>query len=377
MSPLVSPTSGRPLAPDGPFTLTDGTERWPVLDGIAYLRVGREALVGDALARIDAGDADGALCLLLADQDDWWDGPPPHADDLARLVREREALSLRSAMDLLGYGRVGHYFAHRWSDPTFMAGLALVDAHWREPESALELACGIGHYLRELLAAGVAVCGGDVVFSKLWLARHWVAGAAELVCFDARAPWPVAGRRFDLVLCQDAFYFLEPKAEILERLRAIAAGPIALAHIHNRDAANLSAGAAVSADDIARMFPDALVYDDAALTRAAAHGTTPAAQPPGALRQVEAFSVLDRPSGPVRSATGPLNAPKADTAYRRNPLYRATPTGAAVAWPSERYGAEYGPLATYPGHTDLPEYPASWTAEQVRRREVVALPERW
>ena len=100
--------------------------------------------------------------------------------------------------------------------PTFLAGLALIEAHWRPTRTAFELACGIGHYGRDLARRGIAVTGADVVFAKLWLARHWVVPAeTRLICFDAAAPWPVAEERFDLVFCHDAFYFLEPKAEIL------------------------------------------------------------------------------------------------------------------------------------------------------------------
>lgn len=378
MSPLHSPTTGLPLRPEGPFLLTDEVEHWPVVDGIPYLRAGRDALVRDAVAFIRNGDPDRALLLLLADQDDWWDGAPPAEGDLARLTRERDSLSLREAMDLLGYGRVGHYFAHRWSDPTFMAGLALIDAHWSEPVSAFELACGIGHYLRELSAAGIATCGADVVFSKLWLARHWVLDpGTELVCFDARRPWPLAERRFELVLCQDAFYFLEPKADILARLRAMAAGPLIVAHIHNREAETMSAGVGMSADEISRMFPGAAIYDDAALTLAAQRGEAPVSQQPSALRSVEAFSVAEAKPLSARAASGPLSAPRAGAVYRRNPLYRQGEGGAEIVWPSERYGAEYGPCATYPMRTDLPACPPEWSADQARSREIVSLPDRW
>ena len=71
MTVLLSPTTGKPLRKDGPGVLTDGTERWPVLAGIPYLRTGRRELRDAALAAIDRGDERGALALLLRDQDDW------------------------------------------------------------------------------------------------------------------------------------------------------------------------------------------------------------------------------------------------------------------------------------------------------------------
>jgi SAM-dependent methyltransferase len=251
------------VTPDTPHSLRDASGgRWPVIDGIAFTRASRPELAAEALARLDAGDHDGALVLLLADQDDWWHGATADESALRALLRDRERLTLREAMVHLAWGPVGDYFAHRWSDPTFLAGLALMEAHWTAPQSAFELACGIGQYLRALGQRGVACTGADVVFAKLWVARHWVAPEAELICLDAAVmPWPLGplgkARHFDLVACHDAFYFLEPKGPILDRLRLMAGdeGWLAIGHVHNRDWPNLSAGSAVSAGELAALFP--------------------------------------------------------------------------------------------------------------------------
>ena len=239
---LVSPVSGRPLASDTPHSLSDGTgERWPVVDDIPYLRTGRAALVADVLARLDVGRVDEALVALLADQDDWWTGPATDTGELTRLVAERDTLTLRAAMALLRFGPVADYFAYRWSDPTCLAGLALLEAHWTEPATAFELACGIGHYLRELGARGVACTGADVVFAKCWLAKHWVAPEAIYVVFDAGARWPIGDARFDLVQCHDAFYFMPEQATIAARLRGAvgAHGTLAVSRLRNADYAGL------------------------------------------------------------------------------------------------------------------------------------------
>ena len=374
---LVSPTNGRELVADGPYSLTDGAARWPVVDGIAYLRAGRERLVADALSLLDAGDRTGALVILLADQDEWWRGPIASAGAIEALVNGAGHLSLRDAMRLLDWGPVADYFAYRWSDPVFVAGLGLVEAYWSEPSSAFELACGIGHHARALTQRGVSVAGGDVVFAKLWVARHWMVPDADLVCFDASAGWPIGSERFDLVACHDAFYFLEPKLEILERLRGLSRGCLLVSHVHNRDWPNFSAGRAVSAAELAEMFPGGVFYDDAELSRAVLEKRSPVSSPAVALDGVEAFSIAEGPAlPPPRVLTGGLVLPAAGTLLRRNPLYREN---GELGWPTERYRLEYGPRATFAERTVCPARASSSEAVEhwARRRELVDLPERW
>ncbi len=377
MTPLVSPRTGRALHADGPHSLSDGTARWPVIDAIPFLRIGREALAAEALDRLDRGDRHEALALLLADQDDWWQGEAADPADLLRLARDRDGLSLRRAMSLLAWGPVADYFAHRWTDPTFLGGLALVEAHWNAPARAFELACGIGHHLRELGRRGVRVTGGDVVFAKLWLARHWVVPQAELVCFDAAADWPVRDHRAGLVTCHDAFYFLEPKPAILRALRTIAGdGLLALSHVHNADAQNYSAGSAITAETLAGLFADGVLYDDAETLAALLEGRAPVPASAASLAAVEAFSVAAGPAlRPARAVTGGIALPAADARLRRNPLYEA----GMIRWPSVRYAQEYAGRATFPRRSDCVAEAICRDAAPgaVRRRELVDLPERW
>ncbi len=393
---MLSPLTRAVLRPDGPNFLRDvDGRRWPVIDGIPYLRVGRDALVAEVAGLLESGELEGALVVILGDQDDWWTGDKPDPRVVRDLVRERECIGLRDAMNALAFGRVGDYFAHRWSDPTYLAGLALIDAHWRPTRTAFELACGIGHYGRDLARHGIAVTGADVVFAKLWLARHWVVPAeTRLICFDAAAPWPVADERFDLVFCHDAFYFLEPKAEILTSLRALAgpAGRLAVGHVHNRAADNLSSGHAVSASDMARLFPDAAVYDDAELTRALVERRPPRAAPLAELAGVEAFSIEDA-IGAAQTAdlSGHLSMPHPDADLRLNPLFKRRDGGMAIEWPSPRYQSEYEARTTLPLSltateserlagivSQRPEQGTSRTIDDaIRRRILVDLPERW
>ncbi|WP_347302553.1 methyltransferase domain-containing protein [Croceibacterium sp. TMG7-5b_MA50] len=368
---LRSPTSGAPLTPDTPHSLAAAGERWPVVDGIPYLRTGRDALVAATLDHLDAGRHQAALLLLLADQDDWWTGPATEPDDLARLVRERDALSLRAAMALLQLGPVADYFAYRWSDPTYLAGLALLQAHWGAPATAFELACGIGHYLRDLGRCGVACTGADVVFAKCWLARHWVAPAARYVVFDAAAPWPVEGAQADLVMCHDAFYFLPDQSAVAAALRRQVApgGVLAISHLHNASHTPGALGPARPAAEWAALFPDALVHDERDLLHALLSGSVPAVGNWQADPSVEAWSLVEGSTGP-RAVVGGIAVPPVAAALRPNPLLNGQ---GHTHWPSARYQREYGAGCFWA----RPDAELPFPPDPVRLRRMVDLPERW
>lgn len=382
---LRSPVTREPLRADGPHSLACAARRWPVVDGIPYLRVGRETLADEALAALDAGDRTRALTLLLADQDDWARTAPPDAAALAELAANAGRLTFRETMDLLAFGGVGTYFAHRWSDPTFLAGLALVEAHRGGATGAFEVACGAGHHLRELLRVGIEAAGGDVVFAKLWLARHWIAPTADLVCFDAAAPWPAADGSSDLVTCHDALYFLPAKPHVATEMRRVAGpgGTILVGHAHNRLALNLSAGDPLAPAEYAALFGGVAtaLYDDVELTRALAEARAPVAVDAEDLAGAAAVALAVSGRAPVRVARG-LAMPEAGARLVRNPLYIDDGTDAArIRWPSPRYEAEYGPLATYPPETDAPAVATVGASpavdELARRRVLLDLPTRW
>ena len=378
---LRSPVTGLPLRHDGQHALIDDAGgRWPVIDGIPFLRLGREALVQAALAALDADDTEAATSVLLADRDDWASGPGAEPAALDALVANRDALSFRDAMRHLAFGPVADYFAHRWSDPTFLSGLALAQAHWRPLCRVTELACGAGHFLRAFASAGAAVTGLDVVFSKLWLARHWVAPEARLLCCDATRPWPVADRSAELVFCHDALYFLTDKAAVVAEMRRVG-DTVLCGHAHNAEVDNFSSGAPLSAQGYADLLGVAQLYDDAELTAALVARRAPRPMPPAALRHAAAISIAagTAAAGP---ASGELTEPRRGTLLRRNPLYDEVPDGGCERrFPSERYAAEYGPLATYPERvTARREVVAGADPGDdalIRRRVWLDLPERW
>ena len=374
---LHSPLTGRPLVPDGPHSLAAGDERWPVLEGIPFLRADRRALADAALAALGAGDAETALVLLLGDQDNWARTPPPTEDARRALVRDAARLTFRAAMDRLAFGPVGTYFAHRWSDPTFLSGLALAEAHWNTPARVFELACGAGHFLREFARVAPSVCGADLVFAKLWLARRYVAPDARLLCFDAAAPWPLADGAADLVFCHDAFYFLPDKPHVAaEMLRVAGGGRVLVGHAHNGLVDNLSAGSPLPPAGYAALFGTPLLYDDRELTAALIEGRAPEPGTPDAVSDAPAVAMAAGAGAP-RPVLGGLAVPSPGTRLRRNPLYAE----AEIRWPSERYEREYAPLVTYPMHVNGPEHAVAGadpaTDRLARRRVLLDLPASW
>lgn len=353
---LASPDTGEPLRREGSFLVDAATaERWPVVEEIPYLRTGRDDLKAEVCALLDRGDAGRALAELLRDQDEWAPDSPPDRDAALEALRAADrGGTAREVMSALEFGAVADYFTYRLSDPTYVAGLALIGAYWNAPRSAFELACGIGHYTRELSRRGVEAHAGDVVFAKLWLARRYLVPQARLVCFDASRPFPLADASFDLALCQDAFYFLTDKPHVAAELRRISgdSGTVLVGHSHNAAVQNYSGGDPATAAEHALLFPGADLYDDEDLTRAAISGEAPEPRPTGELQESEAICVGQPGSRPTES--GPdLLTPPPGTPLQPNPLYgRRTGAGSGATrltlqWPSQRYRQEYGPRSVY------------------------------
>ena len=374
---LRSPVAGGLLVMDTPHSLATGDERWPIVRGIPFLRADRRPLANEALAALDAGDAATALILLLGDQDNWARTPPPSVEDRAAVVRDAGRLSFRDAMDRLAFGSVGTYFAHRWSDPKFLYGLALAEAHWTGPTRVFELACGAGHFLREFGRVAPDVAGGDIVFAKLWLARQYLAPGARLVCFDAAAPWPLGDGAADLVFCHDAFYFLPDKPHVAaEMMRVAGDGRVLVGHAHNALVDNLSSGEPLAPAEYAALFGTPLLYDDRELTAALVEARAPGSAAAHELAGAPAIALATGLGGP-RPVTAGLAMPPPGTALRRNPLY----SGAEIQWPSERYRTEYGALATYPLQGEMPDRAVAGAdpviEELTRRRALLDLPSQW
>jgi SAM-dependent methyltransferase len=332
----------------------------PVVDGIPYARAGRDGLRRRVAELLDSGRTDEARVLLLADADDWWDAAPPPAEQLARVPAAR---SFREAMALLGMGRVADYFAYRWSDPTYLAGLALLQQHWPGERPVVEIACGAGHFLRALSTRGVPdLVGVDVVWAKLWLAQRFVCPTARYVCADVTALPDLQVASPAYVLCHDALYFVRDKESACRAMREVAgpSGTVVVGHAHVAD----PHGAPVAAAEYARLLGASLAYDDDELTRALLEQRAPLAVVPSSLERSEAVALVA--GDPLQPA--PIDLGRPVGRLRPNPLYR----DGVLTWPSERYAQEYGPRSSY-----LPLRMDPLPADAARRRILVDLPERW
>jgi len=362
---LVDPVSGAQLHADTPHSLSDGTTRWPVLEGIPYLRAGRDEVREQALAALDEGRDRDAAAVLLADNDDWWDQPPPPPEQLRAVL---DATTLREAVAGLGLGRVGDYFLHRDHDPSGLAVLALTAAHPPAGRPVLDLACGAGHLLRRLAQHHEQnLTGVDVVFSKLWLARRFVVPAhVALVCADLAHPWPVPRAGDAYVAVHDILYFLDDPAAVLATAAQHAGerGAVVAAHCHNTG----QPGHPRPPEAWAALLPGALTYGEEELTSAALERRPPRSADTQDLGDTEAVA-LARDGGAAASEPALLDpAPGAD--LRPNPLY----ADGARRWPNDVWGAEYGPRAA----TYLPErWPDPLPDDAVARRLLVDLPGRW
>ncbi len=391
---LRCPVTGAPLRRDSPHSLSSGERRYPVVDDIPFLRTGREALREKTLALLDAGWTEEATVGLLSDRDDWARGAGPHPDDLRTLIRTEPELTLRAAMRLLAYGPVADYFAYRWSDPTFLSGLKLLDVGLPAgAQRVVEVACGIGHYLRECAVRDIRAAGVDVVFSKLWLARKFVAPDAQLVCADVASGLPFSNAFSDAVFCHDAFYFLPEKRKVANEMLRVSSGPVLIGHTHNREADNFSSGAPWGVEEYAALLPSPVLYDDNELTRALIEDRRPVGVPPDALRTCAAVSLIGRPSpGADEKGFASFEMPLEWQPVSDNPLLKGA--GGEMlqkpAWPSDRYAAEYGPLMEYlaldddasrtmPAEPsdDLNSHMAALTIDLIRRRHYLALPQKW
>ena len=432
----LAPLTRQPLG-GGAAVWTGGSQDWPEIDRIPYLRVGRDELAARVVALLRAGRVVEARAELLRDQDDFARQPPPSLETTLAISRE-EPSTFREAMRRLEYGPVAHYFAHRTSTPTFLSGLWMIDSCYSAPgmeTTFVEIACGVGHFIRnaeqfhrEARSQGVTpvnppAIGVDVVWSKLWLGRRYLELSSPLICADVCGgslpladgtdelpvpsviptppqpftPSSATAPRTRTAFCHDAFYFFPDKVLAYAEMRRIAKSVI-IGHAHLRSADHGDvAGTPLSVAEYAELTDQGLFEDDAACTRAAVRGISEHKRyrkgDVAALSDAEAVCWRD-PGGDLPDdflEPGAMIAGDGvawNGRLRLNPLLTEQGGRLVPDWPEARFAAEYagadyltGPIPT---QTQIEQVESgNWTIENdeirdfIRRRTFIDVPERW
>ena len=164
--------------------------------------------------------------------------PPPPLNAPPGWQEEAEALfttteNQATVCDLVDFyfGQTGgwseftsiHYFLFRFGQSRQLMALSLANLIEKPQKPVLDLACGIGHITRSLVARaeGQRVIGLDRSFFVLYLAKNWVAPAGEYVCGDADASLPFRDGAFSAAFCTDTFHVLVNRATCIRELKRV------------------------------------------------------------------------------------------------------------------------------------------------------------
>ncbi len=241
---------------------------YPVVDGIPVLLAGYG---GDGeFQRMLASEPEQALHAMLDLDDD-------RRESFRRLLARGDQITYREWVGFFSPGPEGPYFIHRFANPTYLVGQAILRAVGSDDRIfsrwAIDLCGGAGHLARTLcqFSGGAGVVLTETNFWKLWLARRIVAPQCVPVCCDAEAPLPFKRGAFSLAFCSDAFHYVWSKRLFAcEMMRLVGDdGAIVLNHIHNALRENFSAGLPLApewwrnlfAENGARIFKESEALD--------------------------------------------------------------------------------------------------------------------
>ena len=364
---FVSPYNGQILRRIGATLYTDGKLQYPCVDDILFLRPDH-ILRQRVVSMLERGEVDIARIMLLRNQDRFSPTPPPSRRKVRLVIDNHERMTLRDAMRLLNYGPVADYFAYRWSTPTFLSGLELLRRTVQPDRPVVEIACGIGHFLRALEANGATTLGVDIVYSKLWLARKFLNVRGVLVCGDIEAGPVLQLDRPATVFCHDAFYFFENKDRALVNMRTLAkGGNLAMGHVHT-DAVQHAGFAENFEQYHGRAHETSTFYDDIELTESWL-GKVREPSPQQRAKNAAAISWTEGPINPK-----PFGFTRFAGPLQPNPLLEMIGSNLQLKWPTEDFRREYEADASFLQET-LP--PNASEYQRWQRCQMLDLPERW
>ena len=384
MSVTAPPPPASPRTSKSLTTIEHGGRRWPVVDGVAMMRTGRDELVDAVLRCVDRSDRRGALRLLLNDRDDF-DRQPPASVEALDAVIDDPASDRYATMRRLNFAAVADYFAIRPSTPTFLSGLNLLAAIAGGRDLVVDVGCGVGQlsaWFRR--AVGLPrLTAIDTVFAKVWLARRWFGDDDHpndryLAADVCGGPLPIDAEGDAAVLCHDAFYFFPDKPAVASELVRLAGpgGVVGIGHVHHAATDAHGVGDIRTTDEYRDIFAAVATrvryIDDAAMIRPRPIATW--TDDPTSLGHTDAFTAVlgdgDAIDGDVHTIREPAVA---------NPLIE----GDAVRWPAKSFAREYAHDADFLTDVTIDpvfrrsELPASMVIDHRRRVDVRPRAVRW
>jgi uncharacterized protein YbaR (Trm112 family)/SAM-dependent methyltransferase len=353
---------------------------YPVIDGIPVLLAGYGGDGG--FQEMLANEPEQALCAMLGLDEE-------RQATFKRLLARGKAPTFCEWVDFFSPGDEGTYFVHRFANPTYLVGAAILRAIGGCVVSrrVIDLCGGAGHMARLLgqISAGAEVVLTERNFWKLWLAQRIVAPQCAPVCCDAEAPLPFKRGSFSLAVCSDAFHYIWSKRMLAcEIMRLVGAdGVIVLNHLHNALRENFSAGLPLAPQWWRNLFTGIntrLFKESEMLDRVLER------------RKIDlSGEYADRELGDEQAllliatqfATGPeglfeahvIGTQPSPRAIRLNPLYQLQQDGEndllRLKFPSEQYETEFAACKRYlPERLELP-------AGTLRRVEAGQLDDSW
>lgn len=388
-----------PVSDDNPLTYRDeqfcilrcDCSEYPVVAGIPLLfpkRVAERTVYTSRLINlIRAGNNQQALLEALTPTNVVQESPRTLADKLMpsamskrrslakhrkllenwqqKLLRLSAIRSPGSTIALLQHYFQGHnagqpaadYFSYRLGQPKFLTTVSLALAMPELKGSAADLACGAGHFTRNLLHRndGEPVYGIDQDFFLLWIANTRIAPAGRFICTDLEYGLPFSSGGLGSILMSNFFQFLHGKQQLIresERALRKPDGVIMLSSVRHSGYATATPNRAIAAESYRKLFtlPNVVVSDDAILERYL-NGLGPD------LRESADSSKLN--NSPMISLVASRNADAFQVhgeftlpphyagagSPRINPLYQPTPGSTHssdlcsynIVWPSKQY----------------------------------------
>jgi len=214
---------------------------YPVVDGIPILMA---AYAGDSsFLQLLEDDPEQALFMALELDDE-------RGASFKEFLSEGQTATYRDWVEVFSPGDEGPYFVHRFANPTYLVGQAILRAVGADrrcfARRAIDLAGGSGHLTRALceIAGGAEVFLAETNFWKLWIARRIVAPELIPVCCDAESPLPFRRGAFSLAFCSDAFHYIWSKRQLACEMMRMTGddGVIVVNHVHSALIENYSAG---------------------------------------------------------------------------------------------------------------------------------------